>query len=255
MRESITFVMRVFRVAVLVYIGLGGYLYFMQRSFIYFPSPETPIQFSTRAFHNEGEIIQTHLLNEGRGKAILYFGGNAENVSFNAKAFNTLFADYGVYLVNYRGYGGSSGSPSEEGIYSDALSIYDEMIKTHDSVSVIGRSLGSAVATHVASQRAVDRLVLITPFDSIQSIAQEQFPIYPMELMLKDKHDSYSRVKAIRSDTLIIVAQNDTVVEMHHTRRLIEGFDIPVLVQVVEGAGHNTISNSQQYVEALDAFL
>jgi len=52
-----------------------------------------------------------------------------------------------------------------------------------------------------------------------------------------------------------MVAQNDTVVEMHHTRRLIEGFDIPVLVQVVEGAGHNTISYSQQYIEALDAFL
>lgn len=255
MRESIKFVMRVFRVAVLVYIGLGGYLYFMQRSFIYLPAPETPTQFNTRVFHNEGEAIKTFALNDGSSKAILYFGGNAESVSFNAKAFSTLFTDYGVYLVNYRGYGGSSGNPSEEGVYSDALSIYDELIKTHDSVSVIGRSLGSAVATHVASQRAVDRLVLITPFDSIQSIAQEQFPIYPMELMLKDKHDSFSRVKAIRSETLIMAAQNDKVVEMHHTRRLIAGFDIPVLVQVVEGAGHNTISNSQQYIEALDAFF
>ncbi|MFK8075716.1 MAG: alpha/beta hydrolase [Granulosicoccus sp.] len=239
----------------LVYIGLGGYLYFMQRSFIYFPSPVTPAHFNTRAFHNEGEVIQTLVLNGGAGRAILYFGGNAENVSLNAQGFTHLFKDYSVYLVNYRGYGGSSGNPSEDGLYSDALSIYDEMIKAHDSVSVIGRSLGSAVATHVASQRAVDRLVLITPFDSIQNIAQEQFPMYPMELMLKDKHDSYSRVKTIRSDTLILVAQNDTVVEMHHTRRLIAGFDTPVLVQVIEGRGHNTISNSQRYVEALDAFL
>lgn len=227
----------------------------MQRSFIYFPSPELPTQLKTRVFHNEGEVIQTHVLNEGSGKAILYFGGNAENVSLNAEGFTNLFKDYSVYLVNYRGYGGSSGSPSEHGLYSDAISIYDEIVKTHESVSLIGRSLGSAVATHIASQRLVDKLVLITPFDSIQNIAQEQFPIYPMELLLKDKHDSHSRVKAIRADTLLMVAQNDTVVEMHHTRRLIEGFDTPVLVQVVEGAGHNTISNYQQYVEALDAFL
>lgn len=255
MQASFTYIVSVLRIALFVYLGLGIYLYFMQRSFIYFPTSETITDFHTREFHNEGEVIHTLVLNEGGREAILYFGGNAETVSMNAKGFATLFKDYSVYLVNYRGYGGSTGSPSEMAIYSDALSIYDEIIKEHDSVSLIGRSLGSAVATHIASQRSVEKLALITPFDSIQRIAQEQFPMYPMELLLKDKHDSYSRAKNIQSETLIIAAQNDEVVRTDRTRRLIEGFDRLPQVQVIQGAGHNTISNTSQYVEMLDTFF
>jgi pimeloyl-ACP methyl ester carboxylesterase len=119
----------------------------------------------------------------------------------------------------------------------------------------MGRSLGSAVATYVASKRQIDKLVLITPFDSVQSVAQSQFPIYPMGLLLKDKHDSYSRTKNIEAKTLIVAAELDRVIKMPHTQRLLEGFDSDVEFHVIEGASHNNIGSSPRYYGILKGFL
>lgn len=245
----------IFQIALLVYLGLGLYLYIKQRSFIYFPVAETPKASNNRLFSNEDHTIKVSILNEDSKKAIIYFGGNAENVEYNSHEFSTNLSEYAIYLVNYRGYGGSSGTPTEEAIYSDALSIHDEIIKDHESISIIGRSLGSAVATYVASKRPIDKLVLITPFDSVQSVAQSQFPIYPMGLLLKDKHDSYSRVKNIQGKTLIIAAELDQIIKMSHTKRLLEGFNSKVEFHVIEGADHNNIASSPRYYEILDEFM
>jgi len=239
----------------IIYLGIGLFLYLLQRSLIYFPAAETSANLNVRVFQSEGQDIKVTLLNEGRERALIYFGGNAENVDYNFRDFSQRFAGYTVYLVKYRGYSGSSGTPSEKAIYSDALHIYDEITRHHETIAVIGRSLGSGVATYLAAKRDVSKLALITPFDSIQNVAQSQFPIYPMAILLKDKYDSFGRAKHIQAETLVVAAELDDVIKMPRTERLLEGFTSDVAFHVIKSAGHNDISNYPEYHRILDEFF
>ena len=242
-------------VLLVAYLGLGSMLYINQRSILYYPTPKVEHPFKELTFKNESESIIVIVLNQGKSKAILYFGGNGEAVAGNATDFEFLFPAHTVYLVNYRGYGGSTGVPKERGIYSDALYIFDKIKQNHDAVSVIGRSLGSGVATLVASARELDKLILVTPFDSVQNIAQDSFPIFPVSLLIKDKYDSLSRVKDIRVPTLILIAEFDEVIGRKYSMRLADAFNPEQLtLEVIRGAGHNTISFNERYGTLLKAF-
>lgn len=246
---------RILLSAALVYLGFGFYLYLVQRSFIYFPVAPAQTPHDERIFTHAGHKVKATVLNGEQRDALLYFGGNAEQVDFNATDFLRQFPDFAVYLVKYRGYGGSSGEPTEQALYEDALHIFDQINPDHASVSIMGRSLGSAVATHVAAHRQVHKLVLVTPFDSIQNVAQAQFPIYPMALLLKDKHDSLSRVADIQTDTLVIAAENDRIIGLRHTQQLVAGFSRKVKFHIVENTGHNNISRHPRYFGILRLFL
>lgn len=242
-------------ILMLLYLGVGTYLYLNQRHFIYFPVKGGALTLPERRFNAQNEVIVASILNEGRRRALLYFGGNAEDVDLNAPSFLNAFNGYTVYLVKYRGYGESTGTPSESAIYADALLIYDALSAEYQQVSVIGRSLGSAVATHVAAQRSIEKLALITPFDSVQSLAQAQFPIYPMGLLLKDKHDSQARASRITAPTLIVAAEQDRMIGLKHTQRLGEAFPTAVDFQIIESADHNNLSQYPRYLELLQAFF
>jgi len=231
-------------------------LYIFQRNLIYFPTSDIAHGFKSEVFTNEGEKINVITLNENKQKAILYFGGNAEAVIYNANSFLQIFPEHTVYLVNYRGYGGSSGSPSEKGLYEDATYIYDALIKRHSGISVIGRSLGSGIATYLASTRDIDKLVLVTPFDSIQKVAQKRFPIYPMSILLKDKYDSRSNVKNIKARTLVLIAQNDEIIPLLNSQNLIKAFaKEDVTVKTISNSGHNDLSEHKQYYGTLIDFM
>jgi len=243
-------------VLLLVYLGFGVYLYAKQRSFIYFPVAHFEHDFAVERFRSDGESIEVVVLNEGKGNALIYFGGNAEPVVANASAFEQVFSEHTVYLVNYRGYAGSSGSPTEQGLYADASHIYDTIRVRHRNVSVIGRSIGSAVATYLAANRAVKKLVLVTPFDSILNIARDQFPFFPVSLFLKDRYDSYSRVGDVEADTLILVAERDAVIRAKYSDRLASAFPpAQVTVETLEGVGHNGLSAHPGYLATLSRFM
>lgn len=157
-------------------------------------------------------------------KTILYFGGNSEAVTENSDRFSETFPDHTVYLVNYRGYGRSTGTPGEKENYDDAKAIYDFLQKQHNDISVMGRSLGSGVATYLASIKNVEKLVLITPYDSMQSVAQARFPIHPMSILLKDKYNSALKAKDVKAETLILIAENDETIKLEGTYSLIKAF-------------------------------
>jgi pimeloyl-ACP methyl ester carboxylesterase len=241
----------------MVYIGLGLLLYFAQGSFIYYPTPAVSIKgLSEQVIRNNGESIKIHVLNEGMPRALLYFGGNAEAVAYNAPKFKQAFSDHTIYLMNYRGYGGSTGSPSEESLYSDSLVLFDMVMEKHDSAAVIGRSLGSGIATYLAAKRHVSKLVLVTPFDSIVNVAASHYPVYPVSIMLKEKYDSLSRVPAIKAPTLMLIAANDRIVGALHGHKLASAFpDGQVVKHVLESSGHNSISSNPQYYEFIRDFL
>jgi len=238
------------------YVGTGLFLYLNQRSFLYFPTPNISTPYTQMTLQNEGESIHIIVLNKGHENAILYFGGNAESMAQSSAEIARQFPAFTVYLMDYRGYGGSTGEASEEGLYSDALKLYDTIKPKHKQISIGGRSLGSGIATYVAAHREVSKLALITPFDSIINVAQEMYPIFPISFLLHDTYDSLSRIKEIKAKTLIVIAQNDNVITRERTQQLIDAFDTDQLhVMTIQNRGHIDISSDAAYYKMMQNFI
>jgi pimeloyl-ACP methyl ester carboxylesterase len=239
-----------------VYLSLCGALFFFQRDLLYLPPAIHEHNYPSKSFSNESERIDVITLNTQHKKAILYFGGNSEAVVKNASTYIRNFPNHAIYLVNYRGYGSSTGQPTEAGIYSDALHIFDEIKSQHTTISIIGRSLGSGVATYVAANRNVEKLILITPYDSIESIAAAQYPIFPVSLLLLDKYHSDDRAKNIRAKTLILLAENDKVIPLVSSQRLIKQFNKALLtIKTIKNADHRNISSFDEYNVLMEEFM
>ena len=240
-----------------LYLLVGLFLYLRQRYFLYYPTPKIiATQYKNIFLENENEKINIIVLNEGQNNAILYFGGNAESMAESADYIAGQFPGFTVYLMDYRGYGLSTGEASEKGLYSDALSLYDMVKEKHAAISVGGRSLGTAVAAYVAANREVSKLALITPFDSIANVAQERYPIYPVHLLLRDKYDIVSRVKQIKAKTFIVTAQYDEVIPRERSEALIKAFDPKQLeTAVIENRGHSDISSDERYYRIMQEFI
>ena len=135
---------------------------------------------------------------------------------------------------------------------SRTLTLFDEVQLKHPDVEVAGRSLGSGIAVYLASRRPVARLVLITPFNSIQELAASQFPYFPVRLLLLDKYESWRFAPYVNAPTLIIAADQDQVVPRASTEMLRSHFKSGLASMVVLAAtGHNTISDSPEYLPLL----
>jgi pimeloyl-ACP methyl ester carboxylesterase len=238
---------------VVLYAGACLGLYLLQRSLIYFPQPRrfgTPDTVMTLRVPDALLNISVRPL-AGRN-AVLYFGGNAEDVSANLPGFTSMFPDRALYLVHYRGYGGSSGQPSEQAVVADALAVFDKIRAEHPNITVIGRSMGSGVAVQLASQRPVSRLVLVTPYDSVLELAAQQYPYFPVRWLLIDKFESWRYVPKISTPTLVLAAEQDEVIPLASSERLYGRFARGIAsYQVIPGAGHNTISDDPAYMKAL----
>ncbi len=249
--------MGILTTVILIYIGFCGYLYLAQRSFIYFPTPESQnVMAEDLRLEFDGATLQIWRLAAEKEEAVIYFGGNAEDVAQNLEQFSSIFPDKAIYLVNYRGYGASTGTPAEAAIVSDAQAIFDHISPAHSSISVVGRSLGSGVAMFLAATRNAERMVLITPYDSIAKLAQSSFPIFPVSAILKDRYDSLSHASSISIPTLILIAEQDEFIPMKSSRNLAAALDSSITtVNVIENATHNTIQNFGQYTAELGEFL
>jgi pimeloyl-ACP methyl ester carboxylesterase len=249
--------MSILTTVILVYLGFCAYLYLAQRSMIYFRTPESRnVAAEDLRLEVDGATVQVWRINADKEHAVIYFGGNAEDVALNIWDFSRLFPDKAVYLVNYRGYGASTGRPSEAAITADARAVYDHASQTHADISVVGRSLGSGVAIALAATRATQKLVLITPWDSMVRVAQSAYPIFPVSLMLKDRYDSLSHAGSISIPTLLLIAGQDEFIPMKSSLNLAAALDPSLTtVTVIDGARHNTIQNFDQYMGALAEFM
>lgn len=250
MRRAVCMVLSV---VAIVYLGLCGVLFFFQRSLIYFPQPGSGNSDATMVTLPvaAARVLVCSRPQYGR-RALIYFGGNAEDVSLNMPGFSVGFPDSAIYLLHYRGYGGSSGRPSEDALFTDALTLFDEVYAKHPDVDVVGRSLGSGIAVYVASRRPVARLVLVTPFDSLQELAARQFPYVPVRWLLLDKFESWKFAPHVNAPTLIIAADRDEVVPRASTELLRSRFKSGLAsFAVLPGTGHNTISTSAEYMTLL----
>ncbi len=240
-------------VAVLGYAGLCAALYFFQRSLIYFPQPaavRTPVVAIANGV--DGFHVLASVREHAGRRAVIYFGGNAEDVSQSLAPLAEAYPQHAVYLLHYRGYGGSGGTPSEEALTHDALALFDQVHKTHPDVIVIGRSLGSGVATRLASQRPVTQLVLVTPYDSLRALAAAQFPVFPVRWLLKDHFDSGHHAAQVRAPALLMAAEHDEVIPRVSTEQLFARFAKgQAVLHVLPRTSHNTISGHPLYWQLL----
>lgn len=238
------------------YVGIGLLLYTFQYKLLYHPTPKIKIDYPQIVLHQKAADVVVHVLNMGHKNAILYFGGNAESMAQSADYIAAQFPGFTCYLMDYRGFGESTGTPSEAALYRDALALYDRVAKKHARISIGGRSLGTGIATYVAAHRAVSKLALITPYDSIVSVAQGRYPFYPAKWLVKDRYDSLARVKDIQAKTFIVIAQNDKVIPREHTQKLIDAFNAEQLqVTVIKNRGHMDISDDAGYYKIMQDFI
>lgn len=258
-----TILLRLFRrvllglllLAVLGYLAVTALLYQQQRSLMYFPRPLASTVPADVIFLVGGRKTPAWIANPGQPDAVLYFGGNGESVEAEVEFFRDMLPGRSVYLVPYRGYSGTAGLPTEAGLYADALVEYDQIRTKHGSVALVGRSLGTGIATYVASKRPVERVVLVTPYDSLQNVAQEKYPWMPIGLLLDDKYESWRRAPTLTMPVTLLVAAQDRLIPPAHAEAFARQLPKPPTIVLVDGAGHNDISNRPEYRSALRSAL
>jgi len=243
---------RYIAVRVLIYyVVICLVLTLFQRSLIYHPTRLRDISVDSMVLQRPDADLRIVTWSTDSPRGLLYFGGNAEEVAWSLPDYVEAFPDTAIYMMTYRGYGGSQGRPSEAALHGDAQALYDLVRQKHAEVIVVGRSLGSGLAVPLAAKNDVSRLILITPFESLTAVAAGQFPIFPVHWLLWDRYESFRHAPHVTAPTLILAAEHDAVVPPHHARRLWSYFPPGVAEwREIGGAGHNAIPHLPNYLSA-----
>ena len=238
-------------------------LYFMQERLIFLPQPmpETArALIAERAgslFIEAADGTRLHAWHRPGSPLVLYFGGNAEEVSWMLARTAQQAPGVGWLLIDYRGYGSSGGAPSERHLVADALLWHDYATRNLGarSVAVFGRSLGSGVAVQLAAARAVAGVVLVAPYDSLTSVARHYYPYLPVSWMLRHRFDSLAHAPSLTAPLLCLVAERDEVIPVIHSKRLFEAWGGRKRWVALEGARHNSADDTPAFWRAIREFL
>ena len=246
------------------YVTLIGIMYFGQRQLMYFPSNENPqprdvglsgvsVELLTTP---DGETLVTWYAPAAEAQpTILFFHGNAGEIGYRGNRFAAYRqAGFGVLFVSWRGYGGSTGTPSEKGILTDAISAYDWLIAqtvAPQMIVVVGESLGTGAAVQLASQKPVGAVLLGAPFSAAVEVAKDQYPFIPVGLLMKDQFRSVDHAAEITAPTLIIHGNEDRVVPYASGQKLFRSIAAPKEFITLEGVGHNAISDADAIAQEI----
>jgi pimeloyl-ACP methyl ester carboxylesterase len=193
----------------------------------------------------------------GPAPLIVYYGGNAEDAT--GQAFEPWPDDWALALVNYRGYGASEGRPSEQALCADAEVVLDALARRPDvdaaRIVLVGRSLGTGVATYVAARRPVRAVVLVSPYDSMVALAGYHYPFLPVSWLLRHRFDSIERAPGIKAPLLAIAAERDEIIPSASSRRLYDAWGGPKRWVVIPEANHNDLGPPRSFWEPIWAFL
>ena len=194
-----------------------------------------------------------------RGPVVIYYGGNAEEVTAYASEASATYGERAVLLVNYRGYGASGGRPGEREMVADAIELYDWAARRADvdpeRIALHGRSLGSGVAVQVAAARPARCVVLTSPFASAREVASEIYFWAPVGMIMRHPFDSAAHAPRLRMPALFLVGEADTLIAPRYSKRLADAWGGPVEHASFPGFGHNDISVNPGYAVAVQAFL
>ena len=262
--------MKILLILIIALVLFRIYFIFVEQKGLYHPTkeiPETPaelgiayeeINFKT----SDGEALNGWYVPAKDAKVtILYCHGNAGNIHHRlhkVKFFHEMGANF--FIFDYRGFGKSSGKPSEKGLYEDVAAAYDYLTSRNDvdksKIVVYGKSLGGPIAVEVCLRRKASALILEGSFASVTMRAQQLYPFLPMKLLITQRYDAVAKVKNIHIPKLILHGKNDEVISFKHGQTLFEAAAGPKQFLPFEG-GHNDdiYVTSSAYKEELKKFL
>jgi uncharacterized protein len=239
--------------AVAVYGGFVTLLYLAQRSLQYFPERQRMTPAAAGLPEAEEAVLDTvdgervivwHVPPRGEAPVFLYFHGNGGSLRWREERFRALISDgSGLVALSYRGYGGSSGRPSERGLTEDASAAYAFAVARYPAQRIVlwGESLGSAVAVALAAENPVGCLVLEAPFTSAVEVGARHYWFVPVRLFMKDQFRSDLRASMVRAPVLVVHGEDDAIVPITLGNRLYTLIQAPKHFVCVEGAGHNDL--------------
>jgi fermentation-respiration switch protein FrsA (DUF1100 family) len=251
--------------AAILYAMLCGGLYVFQRHLLYLPDTSRPDVAALGLAGVRDVSIRTadglwllawYAAASPRRPTIAYFHGNGGHIGYRAERLRRFVGEgLGALFLEYRGYGGNPGSPTQDGLFTDARAAPDFLAAQDVGPArtvLYGESLGAGVAVRMASERLVAALLLEAPFDSVAAVARHHYAFLPVNLLLKDRFDSVARIGAVRVPVLVMHGERDMIVPVASGRRLFAAANEPKEIWTAPAAGHNDLAHHGALDVAVD---
>ena len=251
-----------------LYVMIGTSLYFLQERLLFLPTVldqdfqyqfNYPFEELFLKTDDQTVINALHFKIENPKGVILYFHGNAGDLS-RWGTITEYFVEkgYDVLVMDYRTYGKSTGKLSENALYKDAEYCYNFLIEHYNEseITIYGRSLGTGLATYVASNHHPNQLILETPYYSMVDVAKKRFPIFPVKQLMKYELPTYKYINKVKCPITMIHGTNDKVIPIESAKKLYEviGSNNASLT-IIEGGGHNNLSDFKKYSIVIESVL
>ena len=247
---------------------IGSSLYYLQEKLMFFPSElEENFQYQFNYPFEElflktddaAVINALHFKAEESKGVILYFHGNAGDLSrWGIVTEYFVEKNYDVLVIDYRTYGKSKGKLSEVAFYLDGQFCYDYLKQQYSESDIMlyGRSLGSGIATYLASKNNPKQFILESPYYSIMDVAKHRFPIFPLKKLLRYKFPSYEYIKNVKCSISIFHGTEDAVIPIKSAKKLYDVcFKDKTEFTIIEGGGHNHLVEFKEYQERINKIL
>ena len=260
LRKIPNLVKRVLLLSLLVYFGLGIVLFVFQAKYVYYPD-KTDFQ-DCSSFKNADQISfgtsRGYLTKRSQEKIIVFYHGNAGRAC-DRDYLDSSFAEhnYSTFFVEYSGYGEKGNNPSMPKLLKNVDGTID-FLKTQNfkDIVVVGESVGVGPATYHASRSGINKLILITAYNSLASVASSHYPVYPMRLLLLNNFTPDIWLAHYKGEVSIILAENDEVIPNRLGRKLYENIPSDLKkIYIVKNAGHNTIYEKEEFYASLKTAL
>lgn len=258
-----------FKIIAIIYILGGVGLYFLQDYILFHPvtlkrdhnydfaekHKDINIPINERSNLNIVQFLSNDTVTKG---VVLYFHGNKKNISWYAK-YPPYFTRHGyeVWMIDYPGFGKSTGKFTERTLYnwSDYLYSFARKRFSGDSIIIYGKSMGTGIATRLASIQPCKKLILETPYYDFPSLIKQYFPIYPVDLMLHYKIPTYQYIQNVTAPVTIFHGTDDDVIRYRNAKRLKVFLKPKDEFVTINDAEHNNLYTYEQTVAKLDSLL